>query len=135
MRWTCLYELAWKYFYYVLLGGKVVPKWMIRTICVFFKKCVCVVYILACICGENYEMVHKLVTVAPGYGAQRLAGRLIFHYISFFKLIFYCSINALQCYVSFCCTMKWISHMHTYILSFLDFPPHHIYPGHYREPS
>lgn len=26
MRWTCLYELAWKRFYYVLLGGKVVPK-------------------------------------------------------------------------------------------------------------
>ena len=32
-------------------------------------------------------------------------------------------IVALQCYVSFCCTMKWVSYMYIYIPSLLeDFP-------------
>ena len=33
------------------------------------------------------------------------------------------SIVTLQCCVSFCCIMKWISYMYTYIPSFLDLPP------------
>ena len=41
--------------------------------------------------------------------------------IFFFIINFYCSIVALQCCVSFYCTVKWISHMYTYIPSFLDF--------------
>ena len=40
-----------------------------------------------------------------------------------FYLFFYCSITALHCCVTFCCTVKYISHMHTCIPSLLDLPP------------
>ena len=40
-----------------------------------------------------------------------------------FVLFFYWDIVVLQCCVSFCYTMKWISCMYTYIPSLLDFPP------------
>ena len=35
---------------------------------------------------------------------------------------FNCSIFALQCCVSFCCTIMWISYMYTYVLSLLGLP-------------
>ena len=40
-----------------------------------------------------------------------------------FKKTFYWSIVALQCYVSFYCTMKWANCEYTYTPSFLDFRP------------
>ena len=39
--------------------------------------------------------------------------------------LFYWNIIALQCCLSFWCVVKWISHMHMYIPSFLGFPPLH----------
>ena len=41
----------------------------------------------------------------------------------FFPLLLNWSIITLQCYVSFCCIMKWINYMYTYIPSLLSFLP------------
>ena len=49
--------------------------------------------------------------------------RLSFFYSNWSKI-------ALQRCVSFCCTMKWISYMYTYVPSLLDHPPTHPHPTH-----
>ena len=46
-----------------------------------------------------------------------------FHSNNFKNFLMYWGIVALQCWVCFCCTMKWISCMYTYISSFSDLPP------------
>ena len=48
---------------------------------------------------------------------------------------FTCSIFALQCCVSFCCTITWISYMYTYILSLLGLPPSPPPPHSSRSPK
>ena len=45
-----------------------------------------------------------------------------------FKLLLFAvvvsgKIVVLQCWVNFCCTMKWLIHIYTYILSLLGLPP------------
>lgn len=53
--------------------------------------------------------------------------------ILFFK---YWNIITLQCYVIFCFTTLWISHMYTYTPYLLSIPPNPLSPlGHHREPS
>ena len=41
----------------------------------------------------------------------------------FIQLFFYWNIIAVHHFVSFCCTVQWISCMYTYIFSLFDLPP------------
>ena len=53
-------------------------------------------------------------------------------YLFIYSFIFYCGIVVLQCHVSFCCAMKWISYLYPYIPSLLDFcPPYSMTNGHF----
>ena len=56
------------------------------------------------------------------------------HFFLSFFLFFNWNMLALQCYVSFFCTAKWINHVYTYILSLLNLPPIPPCPplGHHR---
>ena len=56
----------------------------------------------------------------------------ILHVFFFFN----CSIIDLQCCISFCYTINWVSYMYTYIPCLLGLPPiHHTLLGHHRKPS
>ena len=49
-----------------------------------------------------------------------------------FIFTFYWTIITLRCFVSFCCTMKWISCMYAYISSPIDLRPTPVPLGHHR---
>ena len=62
----------------------------------------------------------------------------IFYYCCFCLFVFNWSIIAFWCFVSFCCTMKWMGYMYTYIRSLLSLlpplpPVHEVITGHGAE--
>ena len=78
--------------------------------------------------GQAYKAIARWLTVEAEAMTLRVVNENVevtgaSHTRSCRRLFLYWSIIALQCCVSFCHTVKWISHMHTHIPSLLDLPP------------
>ena len=71
---------------------------------------------------EGYDLTYVDSCKKKGFLHQEISNNQLCPSLTLFKKN-YSRLVALQCYVSFYCTAKWISYACTYVPSFLDFLP------------